>query len=286
MSLSSMTGFGEASATEGDWTLRVTLRSVNHRQLDVRAALPGELSATEPKLLELVKSRLRRGRVDMKVSATRAELGAEEELAAAAERLRSVAESFDLPPITISDLLRFSQFGGARSESTVGTAAIIHCAEEALDALCEFRSREGRALQEFFEGHLESLSVLLTSIEGAAAGDIERHRTRLGARVAELLGDGHVLDAARLEQEVVLIAERSDITEEIARATEHVRALRSLVEDHLSIAKGKRLDFLLQELIRETNTMASKSVSATITHLVVEAKTAIEQLREQALNVE
>lgn len=286
MTLRSMTGFGEATGFAGAWETRVNVRSVNHRQLDVRVTLPGELSAAEPKLIALVRERLHRGRVDVKVAVTRTDDGTDGDLAAAASRLRDVATTFDLPPITMSDLLRFAQLGGAKESVTIDVNDVIGCAGNALDKLCAFREREGRALASFFAGHIGTLSRLLTDIEAAAGADIARHRARLAERVEGLLGSDNQVDSTRLEQEIVLIAERSDITEEIQRAGEHVRALQDLIGADTTGPKGKRLDFLLQELIRETNTMASKSASAAVTHLVVEAKTAVEQLREQALNIE
>ena len=286
MTLLSMTGFGDAAHSAGEREIRVTLRSVNHRQLDVRIALPAEVSSLEPKVASCIKAELRRGRVDVRIHvAAAADQG--QGWDRAVERLKELATTHGLGPVSVSDVLRFSQLVTAADDGPALEAdAILACVSDGLRGLQEFRTREGRVLQDLFEGHTESLTRLLDAIEGSASEEIGRHRERITARVADLLGDQHSVDGARIEQEVVLLAERSDIAEEVLRAREHVRALRSLVADPEGGAKGKRLDFLLQELIRETNTMASKSISAAVTHRVVEAKTLIEQLREQALNVE
>ena len=285
MTLHSMTGFGEASHDESGRELRATLRSVNHRQLDVRVALPSQLAALEPKVAALVKSELRRGRVDVRVYVGSETSGADA-WEPAIQELQELAERHGLGSVSVGDVLRFVQMSPATDHADVETQAVLACVSGALDKLRAFRAREGASLQTLFEEHSASLATLLDRIEASSGQEIARHRTRITDSVAELLGRDHTLDPGRIEQEIVLLAERSDIAEEILRAREHVRALRELVSSQEPGGKGKRLDFLLQELIRETNTMASKSVSVAVTHLVVDAKTTVEQLREQAQNVE
>ncbi|MFT6399188.1 MAG: hypothetical protein ACJAYU_003953 [Bradymonadia bacterium] len=280
-----MTGFGEAATDSETGEVRVSMRSVNLKQLDVRVALPTELGAFEQKVAAEVKSRLLRGRVDVRVSVVSRQTDADENWVAAARRLTAFAAEHGLAPVQISDVARAAQVGPA-SPVAVEVETLLSTIRSATDALVAFRVREGSSLQTFFLDHASRLEDLLQRIEETAQPEIQAHRDRLGERVSELLSPGTSVDETRLEQEIVIVAERADIAEEIQRATEHVRALRLVLNDEAVAAKGKRLDFLLQELIRETNTMASKSVSAKLTHLVVEAKSAIEQMREQAHNIE
>jgi uncharacterized protein (TIGR00255 family) len=281
-----MTGFGDASCTASGRELNVTLRAVNHRQLDVRVALPAEVGTLEPKVTALIKSELKRGRVDVRISAPDRAKNSSQSWDSAVARVKELATEHELGEISVSDVLRFSQVTRPEERTRLDGDEVLACVAEALAALQTFRRREGGVLRTLFEEHTARLSALLEGIEADAGEGIARHRDRITSRVTELLGEKHELDKGRIEQEVVLLAERSDIAEEIVRAREHLRALSELVAEGRTVAKGKQLDFLLQELIRETNTMASKSVSSAVTHRVVEAKSLIEQLREQALNVE
>ncbi len=285
MTLHSMTGFGEAATDSDTGEVRVSIRTVNLKQLDVRVALSSAAAAFEHKVASEVKARLLRGRADVRVSVISTEVDQEQSWAAAAERLSAFAEQHGLATVQISDVMRAAQ-SVTEAPQPPELETLLATVRAAMDTVVDFRAREGASLAAFFLGHAAKLQDLVDQIAATAQPEIAAHRERLHARVSELLSPDSTVDESRLEQEIVIVAERADIAEEIQRATEHIRALGLVIGNEERIAKGKRLDFLLQELIRETNTMASKSVSAKLTHLVVEAKATIEQMREQAHNVE
>lgn len=286
--LRSMTGWGEGEATAEGVGVKVTMRAVNHKQLDVRVALPSMHAALESDIVRTIRTRAHRGRVEVRVSVDSASTAASvpdpTSLRDTVEALGAIATAYNLAPPTLSDVLRFAgNEGDIERISTKAAAPVIREAlAQALDAFDAFRAREGAELGTFFSESLEALAGTLATIDTHAVDASTAHRQRLKERASALLGEG--LDPARLEQEVVLIAERSDIAEETQRAGAHREALLAAIA--AAGPHGKRLDFLLQELIRETNTMASKATNVDLTHAVVEAKTLIERMREQAHNVE
>lgn len=286
--LRSMTGWGEGEATADGVTVKVTMRAVNHKQLDVRVALPSAHGALEAELVRVIRRRAHRGRVEVRVSvdtvSATAGVPAAEVLSDTVAALDAIATTYELARPTLADVLRFA--GGDADAEPISTKIVAPVAREALgvalDAFEGFRAREGAELATFFAESLAALAETLQAIDTHSAEASSAHRARLTERANALLEGA--LDPERLEQEVVLIAERSDIAEETQRAGAHREALLAAVAG--DGPHGKRLDFLLQELIRETNTMASKATSVALTHAVVEAKTLIERMREQAHNVE
>lgn len=288
-----MTGFGEAQIERDGVRVHVVARSVNHKGLDVRIATPGGLDARESTWRDAVRARCHRGRVEVRVTAEATGQGEAETAAldALVRAYSAACERLGAGPPRVGDLLltdvALSRMASSSTRLPVDAAGTVadDAVAEALDALAAFRVREGAALRQTFDGHIDALVVAIDRIEGLSASSIEAHRQRLRDAVAGLL-EGHEVDPARLDTEIVILAQRSDIAEEIQRAREHLRALRATVEQGDGEARGRRLDFLLQELVRETNTMASKSVSAELTECVVGARTLVEQLREQSHNVE
>lgn len=289
----SMTGFGEARVERDGVRVHVVARSVNHRGLDVRVTTPSGLEAHESAWRDAIRARCHRGRVEVRVSAEATGRGDVDTAAldALVETYRAACERLGAGPPRLGDLLvteaALSRMASSSTRLPADAAARVadDAVAEALDALAAFREREGAALRDTFVGHIDALGVAIDRIEALSASSIEAHRHRLRDAVAALV-DGHSVDPERIESEVVIIAQRSDIAEEIQRAREHLRALQTTVEQSEDEARGRRLDFLLQELVRETNTMASKSVSAELTECVVGARTLVEQLREQSHNVE
>lgn len=293
MTLSSMTGFGEGVAEHGGWRVTVTARSVNHKQLDVRMASPDALGAWEPAAAKRVRARFARGRFDVRV---RAEPIASETATlswdaadAAHAKLTAVAERYGVAGPTLAELVRAGALAGFDRGDVSTLPSVADAAlDAALTALDAFRRREGEALGAWFADELGRFEDHLARVSERATTWLPEHARRLEARAHELLerlGADDVLDSGRLAAEVAVLAERGDITEEQTRAAEHLRALRALLVEG-SGRVGKKVDFLLQELIRETNTMASKSADAALTHAVVDAKASIEQMREQAMNLE
>ena len=292
MTLRSMTGFGEGTAEQGAARASATVRAVNHKTLDVRTSLPARFVRHERALVKRVSALAHRGRIEIRVTVTGAAGEGVRVLDVDAARdthaaLTTLATSLQTPPPSLSDVMGALGPGlwmdaADRLDEDDGAAAIVAATADALAAFVAFREREGAELARELSALVDALETALGSIGGLAAAANDAHRERLRAKVEALIAGG--VAPERLEQEVVLVAERSDVAEEIQRAGMHVAALRDLLAG--PGPHGKRMDFLLQELIRETNTMASKSVSAELTQHVVDAKTHIERLREQAHNVE
>ena len=297
----SMTGYAQARAETTDLALRVSIKSVNHRFLDLKMRLAEGLELYEPRLRQMVRERIHRGHVELQVSAeprTAATIQVNQELVKAymraAEALRQ--ETRAAADVDVVALLRLpgviSGLGIATPQSEESQEelgrVLEDCLGEALTKLDDMRRAEG--------GHLiEELNKRLTKIE-AEANQVRvlaetlrpAFARRLEARLAELL-NGVSLEPARLAQEAALLAERSDISEELERLRSHVAQFASLLRGAGEM--GKKLDFLLQEMNREANTLLSKtpgvdSEALAITGLALEIKADIEKLREQVQNIE
>jgi uncharacterized protein (TIGR00255 family) len=298
----SMTGFAQARVEREGSSLRINLRSVNHRFLDLHLRMPDGFEVFEPRIRQAIRNRLRRGHVDVNIYYEAGGTGAievhrdvAEAYLKAAERLRAefgvktepdLIALFRLPgvvaaPGTAGELL------SEEAQERLGEQ-VDACLEQALKKLEAMRRSEGQALTEEMRGILAGIAARTTEIETLAEGVRPAIARRLAERLDELL-KGVQLDPVRLAQEAALLAERSDVSEELARLRSHVEQFRKLLAG--AGEAGKKLDFLLQEMQREANTLLSKtpgveSEGLAITALALEAKSGIEKLREQAQNVE
>jgi uncharacterized protein (TIGR00255 family) len=288
----SMTGFGSCRAAVGGEELDVEARSVNHKFCEVKARLPRELSALETDVVRMVKERLARGGVEVSVrrGGAAASFAPRVDVALAESYARAFAEiqaRLSLPGhVALADVI--SADGVVRLEERQvdldsAREALRRALGPALDALLAMRAREGEALSRDLAGRLDVVDGAVARIDELVPRSVEHHRARLSERVAEL-SRGVPVDPARLAQEVALFADRTDVTEEVTRLRSHVAQARTL----LGVAEpaGRKLDFLVQEMHREANTMGSKSQSAEIAALVVTLKAEIERMREQVQNVE
>jgi uncharacterized protein (TIGR00255 family) len=289
----SMTGFGSATGEFPGGQAAITVRSVNHRYLDVTVSTPRGLAALEPRLKQLVQSRLARGRVELAVRAS-FDPGAGSRVAAAkgliagliAELRALKAEHGLAGDVTPGDLARFP---GALEVVEVegpdaGVAeAVLEVAARAVSGLVEMRCQEGARLLSALREMLRVVEEGASRVEERWQAEAESRRGALATRVRELVGELG-LEEGRLYQEVVRLVDRSDVAEELQRLRSHVSEARDRIER--GGACGKSLDFLAQELMREANTVGSKSASAGITQLVVGLKAEIERFREQVQNVE
>ena len=293
MSIASMTGFGGGSAAVGAEQIAVELRSVNGKFCEVKARLPRELAALESDLVKQVKDRIGRGNVDVLVKRTAA-LGLDAMpqvdgplLAAYWKALKDAARQADMKDdISVRDLLALQ--GVVRLEErgpdlAAAGKALAAAMETALNALIVVRQREGASLETDLRGRAAHIRKLVGQLARAAPAAVASFRERLQQRIRDLAPD-IAIDPARLEQEVVLFADRSDVAEELTRLATHVDELERLLSQAGPI--GRQLDFLIQEINREANTTGSKSQSTELARLVVELKTEIERLREQVQNVE
>jgi len=291
----SMTGFGIGEAPLGEGgkaKVCVEIRGVNHRFLDVRVRVPREIGDLGTFVEQLAREKLTRGRFEIAVRVEGAAIGApvlDRERARTAyqalcELRDELAPGTDVPLSLLSSIPDLFVSSADREIEAV-RAATRRAFEGGVKALDQMREREGVALSEDLSKRLEAVRRLAKTVEGRAPDVVEAHRNRLRERAQRLKAQTDVdVDGGRLEQEIALFAERIDICEELTRLESHCVQFASLVAS--SEACGRRLDFLLQEMAREANTVGAKSPDAQITHAIVEVKAEIERMREQVQNVE
>jgi uncharacterized protein (TIGR00255 family) len=286
--IASMTGFARRELTGTFGTLTCELRSVNHRYLEPGFRLPEELRPLESELRQHLSKNLKRGKVDCTVHLRSAQ-AAERELKidpAALERvahgLRQVLQELPKAEVDAIEVLRWPgviESSAQDSEVLLGAGRTLF--QQTLDDLGAMRLREGKRLFELIEQRCANLAALVTQVRARLPEIQSRVRTRLHERVAELLA---TVDRDRVEQEIVLQLQRLDVAEELDRLTGHIEETRRVMGG--GEAAGRRLDFLMQELNREANTLASKSQDLDTTRLTVDMKVLIEQMREQVQNIE
>ena len=289
----SMTGFGRASFEVAGMRFGIEIRSLNQKHIDVRARLPRRLSALEPRVVAQVQAAVARGKIDVTLSAAE---GVETPLGL--ELNEPLAEQYH---VLIERLrLKFGIKEPLRLESFVALPDVVFWREPEADletywvaaseglvrALEDFRSMretEGRALAADLEARLERIESELAAARKTMAGTIVQVREGLREKVKALL-QGAEPDPWRMEQEIVYYAERMDVSEEVTRLSSHLAQFRDIMASGGQV--GRKLDFLVQEMMRETNTIGSKANSAEVSHRVVEMKVELEKIREQVQNVE
>ena len=292
-----MTGFGRGSATGEDFAVSVDLKTVNNRFLDVHLRNGAELSGLETLIRRRIGERLSRGRVDVLISLDRTGEVAYELnrplIAGFIEAMRAMQREFALtgePDINVLARLpgAMQPVRDTNSLSEEVVKGVERALDEALDELAEMRAREGETLVAEMRAQIAEIERNVPVIETLAGEQVNAYRSRLHKRISELLArDGLEiveLDQGRLAQEVAYLADRSDITEELARLRSHITQFSNGLESEGE--NGKRLDFLLQELNREANTVLSKSTDPAVKEAALAIKAAVEKLREQVQNVE
>ncbi|HKA15345.1 MAG TPA: YicC/YloC family endoribonuclease [Myxococcota bacterium] len=293
----SMTGFGSARFRVGEWTFELEIRSVNHRHFDARIRLPRLLTNLEPDVRARLQARLARGKVDLTVTAPEGGAPAprlEVDLAAAREYLaagRALAASDgvrgELDAASLLALPGVSRFVEPELADGLLRERTLAAVDEGLAALFAMRASEGAALARDLRARLDRVLELAGALEQRSGLVQESVRERLRKRARQLEAETGLLDEARLHMEIAIAAERMDVTEEIVRLRSHVDQFRALLDAAApGRPVGRQLEFLLQELAREANTVGSKGSDAPIAHWVVELKTEVERLREQVQNVE
>ena len=291
----SMTGFGRASFQVDALVFDVEVRAVNHRYLDVRARLPRLLSALESKVRARVQARFDRGKVDLTVTAPAAgrppavgvDTAAARGYLDAAAVLRSEGVPGELEIGTILTLPGVARVEEPEVAPDVLNDALLAGVDEAIGALDTMRVAEGAALERDLLARVAVVAAASKRIEGRS-GEVQRMvRERLQRRAEQLAQETGLRDEARLHQELVIAADRLDITEELVRLQSHVDQFRTILAGaQPGNPVGRRLDFLLQEFGREANTVGSKASDAPVAHEIVDLKAEIERLREQVQNVE
>jgi uncharacterized protein (TIGR00255 family) len=288
----SMTGFGAGRAAQGGEDVDVEARSVNHKFCEVKVRLPRELAALETEISRTVKDRLARGGVEVTLrrGSGRGALAPRVDVALAEAYARAFGEirtRLGLPgEVGLADVLQAEGVVSLEERAVDGESArtaVAAALGQALSGLEAMRSREGEALARDLEGRLAELGVLVGRVEVLAPQSIDHYRARLQERIQEV-ARGFIPDPARLAQEVALFADRMDVSEEITRLRSHLSQTHALVCG--DEPAGRKMEFLVQEMHREANTIGSKSQSAEIATLVVALKAEIERMREQVQNVE
>lgn len=293
----SMTGFGRAAFSVEQTAFEVEVRSVNHRYLDARVRLPRPLAVFETEVRAAIRNRFARGKVELTVIAPAAgtppprleiDLEAVRKYLRAAEQLgREDRVPGALEVGALLGLPGVSRFAELDLPEEDLRRALLGAVDSALDALDAMRVAEGANLERELLSRLDRVAELGESLEGRVGAVQEAVRERLRKRAQQLERETGLLDEARLHQEIVIAADRFDITEEIVRLHSHERQFREIVASAgPGEPIGRRLDFLLQELARETNTIGSKGADAQVAHQIVELKAELERLREQVQNIE
>ncbi len=288
----SMTGFGAAAGPIGSQQVTLELRTVNHRFFNPSIKLPSALSQWEGELREQLRKGVARGHVTATARIERAANDVqaidEQKVARYAELLRGLQQRHGLDgPVDLATILRFPDvLASGQDQETAGTAAEVQkLAGEALAALTHMREVEGARLAMLLEERISVVEGALSRIAQRAPERLVAERERLTKAVRELT-NGVNLDQQRLAQEIALLADRLDVSEEVDRFRSHVSAFRETLASGKKEPVGKRLGFLLQEMLREANTTGSKSRDATMLHDVVAVKEELERIAEQVENIE
>jgi uncharacterized protein (TIGR00255 family) len=284
----SMTGYANAAAELAGGSLTLEIRSVNHRYLDIQLRMPDELRGFESVLREAVTARLQRGKVDCRIGhvARSAQSGATlnqallQQLAAWNETVRATLPG--ARGLSVADVLRWDgmlETPAANLDELRDT--LLGLMESALREFSDSRAREGEKLKEFLLLRVDKIESLRSAVMPHVPAAIAAYEQKMTARLREVIQNG---DDDRMRQEVVLYASKIDVDEELSRLASHLGEMRRVLDKGGAV--GKRLDFLMQELNREANTLGSKSVDADVSRSAMEMKILIEQMREQIQNLE
>lgn len=291
--IASMTGYGRGEVARKGISVAIELRSVNSRFLEVTTRLPRSLTLRENDIKEVIRKKISRGKVNLLVTVEREKNGslpvainatAAREYYKLLNQLRKTVKLKE--SVKLEHLLRFSDVleqpaldGADEDEWNVTQEAL----EKALDDLARMRKNEGDELSKDFRSRIAAIEATLDRIEILSKEQIPAERTRLRERIQQLL-DGEPVDEGRLEMELVLLADRLDVTEECVRFRSHNKFFIQALTD--KEPAGRKLNFLVQEMNREANTIGSKSNASEIAHLVVGVKEELEKIREQLQNIE
>ena len=289
----SMTGYGRCENAASERKMTVELSSINHRYLDLNIRMPRILAPLEEEIRSLIKSKLSRGKVEVGILVQSTaeediEVDVNETLAAAYIRgLRSLAKDLNLEDdLKLSQLMALSDVVSVQKQTgdlEVIKTLLLKTLEGALDSLLEMRAKEGQVLKDDLLQKTNKLENLVSQVEKRSPEVVTNYRVKLGARLKVLL-DAAPVDEARIATEVALFADKCAIDEEITRLKSHIVQLKNFLE--ASEPVGRKLDFLMQEMNREANTIGSKANDYLITQTVVELKNEIEKIREQIQNIE
>ena len=291
--IKSMTGYGRAQATANNMNITVELKSVNHRFFEFFARVPRSFNYLEEKLKTFARTKIIRGKVEMYVTVemidtalTQIEIN-REYADSYVKALKALAEEYSLTDdISVSTVSRNSDVFKITSkelDQEEVTVAVLSVAEQAVDAFVKMREQEGKRLRDDIESRASTILSKVEFIEKTSPETVKNYRERLELKVKELLESANI-DEQRIITETAIFADKVAVDEETVRLRSHIKQLRELLEKGDDI--GKKLDFIVQEMNRETNTIGSKSQNIEIAQCVVDIKSEIEKIREQVQNIE
>ncbi len=290
--MKSMTGFGKAKYEQDGRLYNIEIKSVNHKYCDISIRMPRCISYLEEKVKKEITSKVSRGKVDIFInfcnySEKGRDIKINTDLAKIyIDQLRELCKQAELQDrISVTEITKFPDvliIENSEDEQLLNTELTI-CLKEAIDEFIIMRENEGMKIAEDLDIRIKDISKKLEEISTYSTGLVEEYIVKLETRVKELLKTD-IIDEARLNQEIVIFSDKSSIQEEITRLRSHICQFIKLIEKNEPI--GKKLDFIIQEMNREINTIGSKANSLDITNLVIDIKTEIENIREQIQNIE
>ena len=290
----SMTGFGRGFYTNSEREYTVEIKAVIHRYTDINVRLPYGLSFLEDKIKKKIQEKIERGKIDISITfVNNSNLGKKitinQSLAKAyIEELKKIEEENNITnDITVMKIARLPDVLSITQDdnSDILWEELSNALEEAIANLLEAKEAEGKKLAEDMINRLELINENILNISQYSTGLIDQYVVKLKDRIKEML-QTDIVDEARISQEVVLYADKTSIEEEITRLKSHIVQFKELLQSESIKKAGKRLDFIIQEMNREVNTIGSKSNCLEITNLVIELKTELEDVREQVQNIE
>ncbi len=290
--IKSMTGYGKANLEKNERRYQVEIKTVNHRYLDISVKTPRQLSYLEEPIKKAIGNKVKRGKVDVFVTFENNSLEGQEikintELASAyIKELKKLAESENiLADIQVNDIARYPDVLNIKNnqDDEIIKQELLEVSQIAIDNLIEMRQVEGTKMAEDIKQRLEYIQEKVKEISKLSTGLIEEYVVKLEERLKQIL-KGQEIDQARLAQEVVIYADKCSVEEEVTRLNSHISQFHNLINSNEPI--GKKLDFIIQEMNRETNTIGSKANNLEITDRVIDLKTQIEDIREQIQNIE
>ena len=290
--IKSMTGFGKYNDIMNDREYQIEVKSVNHRYLDISVKLPRQLSYLEDIVKKEVSKNIKRGKIDIFItfnnnSQEGRELKIDKDLAKTyIKEIRDISREEDIvPTIDFVELLKLPDVLSLKynQEDEQIKQEVIGVLKVAIDQLVNMRSEEGNKIYDDLMRRIDTIESKIIKISEKSTGLIQEYVVKLEGRVKEILQTEEI-DKSRIAQEVVIYADKSSIEEEITRLKSHISQFRSLLQSNEAV--GKKLDFIIQEMNRETNTIGSKSNCLDITNNVIDIKTELEDIREQIQNIE
>lgn len=290
----SMTGFGRGEYKNDNYHFTVECRTINHKYVDINIRLPRKISFLEDKIRNVVKEYVKRGRVDLYIKldligSEDVNLKFDEKLASEyVNILNNIKSTFNLQDdITVMNIAKFPDIIKSKEkeeDEDLLWSMLKVALDDCLVKLKDMRKEEGIKLSNDIDMRCDLLKDYIEQIENYSYNVVNEYKEKLNNRIAEILDNPSLVDENRLAQEVAIYADKCSITEEIVRFKSHILQLKKTIHKDESI--GRKIDFLIQEMNRETNTIGSKSSDLNITNLVVEIKSELEKIREQIQNVE